>query len=300
MNVAIIGGGSIGLLFTYYFTKKVENTVLYVRREDQAELLNRSGLKLYREGTLREVKVKTKVLQEEEKIKADLVVIAVKQYDLAELAETVKTRISEQAQLLFVQNGMGHVSIMKTLPQDHIYVGVVDHGALKIAEHKVEHSGEGTVKLAAFRGDSDAAAPIFDQLAESRFPIEVQEDWYQLLAEKLLVNAVINPLTALYHVENGRLLTNDYFHQNMKNLFDEAFHVLCLEDKEKSWNNVKDVCNQTARNRSSMLRDIETGRQTEIDAISGYLLERADRKACSVPLTKFVYNGIIGLTVNPG
>ncbi|HEX7065665.1 MAG TPA: 2-dehydropantoate 2-reductase [Bacillales bacterium] len=296
MSVAIIGGGAVGLLFSYYFTKNVADTVVYVRRKEQAELLNRSGLKLYQEGTLREVKVLAKVLKEEGDIKADLVIVAVKQYDLRNLSEVLRNRVPRTAKLLFIQNGMSHIPFLETLPQGCIYVGIVDHGALKIAEHKVEHTGKGLMKLAAFRGNLEAVTPMLENLDQTRFPIEFKDDWYPLLAEKLLVNAVINPLTALYHVENGTLIENDYFLENMKNLFEEAFEALGLDDKAKRWEDVVSICRQTARNRSSMLRDIEMGQSTEIDAISGYLLQRSVSANLRMPYTRFVYNGIKGMS----
>ncbi|HEU5139829.1 MAG TPA: 2-dehydropantoate 2-reductase [Bacillales bacterium] len=297
MRVAIIGGGAVGLLFGYYFSKSVEDTVVYVRRNEQAQLLNRAGLKLYQEGTLREVKVQAKVLEEEDQIIADLVIVAVKQYDLNKLSEVLCRRLARTTKLLFIQNGMGHIAFLETLPQTCIYVGMVNHGALKIAEHKVEHSGKGIMKLAAFRGKLEAVSPMLENLDSTRFPIEFSNDWYSMLAEKLLVNAVINPLTALYHIENGALIRNDYFLENMQNLFDEAFESLGLSDKPQKWEYVVNICRQTATNRSSMLTDIESGRSTEIDAICGYLLERGESANIPMPYTRFVYNGIKGMSV---
>lgn len=292
MNVAIIGGGAIGLLLGFYFAKNQEQTTLYVRRREQADLLERSGLKLAREGTLREVKVHAKVLEETESIEADLVVIAVKQYDLRGLTDLLRTKVSETTKLLFVQNGMSHLPFMKALRQSNIYVGIVEHGALKNGEHKVEHTGSGTVKLAAFRGDLADAAPIWDKLNDTKFPLEYREDWYSLMAEKLLVNAVINPLTALFRVENGALVERPGFQRNMRRLFEEAFSVLDLGSKSECWENVQNVCRSTAKNRSSMLRDIELGRPTEIAAISGYLLECGKAKNLVMPYTEFVYDGM--------
>lgn len=292
MKVAIIGGGAIGLLLGFYFAKNIEQTTLIVRREEQARLLERSGLKLNRDGTLREVRVQAQVLDETENIEADLVVVAVKQYDLHGLADVFQTKITKNAKLLFVQNGMSHVPFMKALPQSQIYVGIVEHGALKYGEHKVEHTGVGTMKLAAFRGELVEAVSIWDKLHDARFPIEISGDWYTLMAEKLMVNAVVNPLTALFRVKNGVLLERPGLRRNMERLFEEAFSVLGLKDKSTCWEHIQNVCRSTANNHSSMLRDVEVGRHTEIDAISGFLLAQAKEKALAMPYTEFVYDGM--------
>src|SRR5690606_69523 len=106
------------------------------------------------------------------------------------------------------------------------------------------------------------------------------------LAYKLVANAVINPLTAIFQVTNGTLLTNDYLFKLMRNLFHETVRVLELEE-QKLWDYVVTICKQTAKNQSSMLRDIQAKRRTEIDAISGYIIERAKEQGINVPYTIF-------------
>ncbi|HET7580923.1 MAG TPA: 2-dehydropantoate 2-reductase [Bacillales bacterium] len=299
MRIAVIGGGSIGLLFSYYFSVGEERPVVYVRRQEQAESLNNNGLTLLREGKSDTVEVRAQLFQETENIEADLVVIAVKQYDLTGMTELIHHRISREAKLLFVQNGMGHVKLMDTLPQSQVYVGIVEHGALKDGENRVKHTGVGTTKLAAFRGELETTSFTWDKLFGQDFPLEFHDDWYRLMAQKLLVNAVINPLTALYRVENGALLDKEGFRQNMRRLFDEAFGILNLDSKDRRWENVLEVCQRTASNRSSMLRDMETGWITEIDAITGYLLEKAKDGDLSLPYTTFVYDSVKGLEKTP-
>src|SRR5699024_12812511 len=56
-------------------------------------------------------------------------------------------------------------------------------------------------------------------------------DWEKLLANKLMVNAVINPITTLFHVPNKEVLTNPYLHHLAEQLCYEAATVLHLEYK---------------------------------------------------------------------
>ena len=57
---------------------------------------------------------------------------------------------------------------------------------------------------------------------------------------------------------------------------------------------MKQVCRITAGNRSSMLKDLENGRQTEIDAILGYVLHEAQQTKQDCPMTRFLYMMIKG------
>ena len=50
---------------------------------------------------------------------------------------------------------------------------------------------------------------------------------------------------------------------------------------------VRNVCEGTSRNTSSMLADVRANRQTEINAIVGYVLEEAKKQQLPVPTLQF-------------
>ena len=103
-------------------------------------------------------------------------------------------------------------------------------------------------------------------------------------AQKLVVNVCINPLTALLRVQNGELISNPFFYQMMEQVFQE---VAFLVKKEIVWQMVRHVCERTSRNTSSMLADVRANRQTEINAIIGYVLEEAKKQQRPVPTLQF-------------
>ena len=49
------------------------------------------------------------------------------------------------------------------------------------------------------------------------------------------------------------------------------------------------------RSMGSMLQDVEAGRSTEIDYITGYLLRTAERLGVNAPLNRKLYQEIIAL-----
>ncbi len=53
------------------------------------------------------------------------------------------------------------------------------------------------------------------------------------------------------------------------------------------WQMVRNVCEGTSRNTSSMLADVRANRQTEINAIVGYVLEEAKKQQLPVPTLQF-------------
>ncbi|WP_161974831.1 2-dehydropantoate 2-reductase [Bacillus timonensis] len=285
MKIGIIGGGSIGLLFGGYLAEQHEVT-LYTRTEHQANEINKNGVTIDQQNTSKTYRVQA-FTSTSSVIEEDIVIFAVKQYILEEvLSKTLD--LDKVHTVCFLQNGMGHMDIIEKLRNPTILIGVVEHGALKVSENQVIHTGVGRTKIAAIKGENKA----FD-VKLNEFIFEYHDNWYEIVTSKLIANAVINPLTALYGVKNGRLLENTYFHNQMKALFNEITSVI-PSNHEKMWELVKNICKNTAQNKSSMLRDIEEGRRTEIDAILGYVLAEAVKKNMEVAITKFLYDSIKG------
>ena len=291
MKVGIIGAGSIGLLFAAYISRVFE-VAIYTRTQEQAAEINKYGI-LLRKGTEeRRALVKALPISEWQGTE-ELTIIAVKQYQLPAIIEKLNHLSVIPECLLFLQNGMGHLKLLKGIKANSLYVGSVEHGALKENSFTVSHNGEGATNVAVFQGQTAslqylAAALVLD------FSIIFQKDFYDMLIKKLIVNAIINPLTAILHVKNGGLIENHFYFQAVKNLFAEISFILNLEHPEEYLQLVVDICKKTTNNRSSMLKDIEAYRLTEVDAILGFLLEEAKREDKKAPQIENLYYLIKG------
>ena len=104
----------------------------------------------------------------------------------------------------------------------------------------------------------------------------MEENYEEMLLKKLVVNAVINPLTSILQIKNGELIENPHYFQIVKSLFTEIQECLHLQKPEHYFNNIIMVCEQTAKNKSSMLWDLEEKRPTEIEAILRVYSRKSD------------------------
>jgi 2-dehydropantoate 2-reductase len=117
--------------------------------------------------------------------------------------------------------------------------------------------------------------------------VEYLEDVSSILWEKLIANALINPLTALFEVPNGFLLQEPDILRMMRQLFDEASAVANQAEQkinEETWQEILTICRNTSRNTSSMLQDLRCGKQTEIEAITGYIVRKGNEYGISTPM----------------
>lgn len=289
MKFGVVGGGAVGLLFSAYLLENQRSLTLYTRTKEQADLLKSKGLTLHKNSQVKKYSLNSSPFLED-RLTEDFLIITVKQYQLRDVIEML-SKIKKRKTILFVQNGMGHIQLLTKIKHHNILLGVVEHGALRHSACEIEHTGIGQVKVSALN-NHDYKVPHFKSVFVAKdFPISVENDWYEMVAKKLVANAVINPLTTLYRVKNGGLLENHLI-INMKALFEEVFTVIDLAEKQEVWEQVLSICRNTSRNQSSMLKDVKEGRKTEVDAILGFLLEQASKRNKSMPLTEFLFQSI--------
>ncbi|MGG1571485.1 2-dehydropantoate 2-reductase [Fictibacillus sp. NRS-1165] len=294
MKIAIVGGGSIGLLLAAFFSEEGQDVTVCTRTAEQADAINAHGIKYQAAPDYSKIHRVSAARVDAYREVPHYAIICVKQHRLPEVCSVLQSSpIFRDSTLLFIQNGMGHVDPLRSLPQNNILVGIVEHGAQKENHHEVRHTGKGKIKIASFRGGIDKA--FWGRMITGSFKIEGKDRLEFIMKEKLVVNSVINPLTSLFRVQNGDIEQNSFLTELAKLLFKETCSILGINETTDAWEHVLRVCRSTAENRSSMLIDVEEGRQTEIEAISGYLLKLAEGKGKDVPYTRFVYFGIKAL-----
>ncbi|MBR9659838.1 2-dehydropantoate 2-reductase [Bacillus cereus] len=290
MKIGIVGPGAIGLLYTFYLQKSNQNVTLFTRTAKQAEELNETGVTCIRDRTCETVYPSVLPIESMVAQNLDYIFIAVKQYHIDDILPFVEGAAS----LIFLQNGMSHLQKMLNIGCENIAVGIVEHGAKKEGGHIVHHTGVGVTKFGVVCGQSIHFESVFHSFPVSYFPVQIETDWKEIMHKKLVVNVCINPLTALLGVKNGELIKNRFFYQMMEQVFQEVAFLIRGE-KEMVWQMVRNVCEGTSRNTSSMLADVRANRQTEINAIVGYVLEEAKKQQRPVPTLQFLFDAIKGL-----
>ncbi|MDR7074463.1 ketopantoate reductase family protein [Fictibacillus barbaricus] len=291
MRVSVIGGGAIGLLICYFLKKNHHDPVLYTRTVEQAKTINQKGLTYIDKFDNGETVFFEAKSVKDFKGSEEFGVVTVTQNAIKDM-RFLNQESFKGMNLLFLQNGIGHIEWLNSLPQENISVGVVEHGAMKEGFAAVRHVGTGKIKVSEFKGRS---APDWQRFIfpEECFPVIMEKDWEMMLYKKLIMNASINPVTAMLGIPNGQLIENDYAHKMMKQLFEESVSALDMNEiKSTLWKELSNLCRTTSLNRSSMLKSIESGKETEIDGITGEIIKHADRKNLKVPVSRFVYYAV--------
>jgi 2-dehydropantoate 2-reductase len=269
MRIAIMGAGSVGSVIGGSLSE--HHDVTLIGRKDHVEAIVRNGLVL--EGSVSKrtwPKARTEVGRPDIH---DLIIITVKSYDAPETYRSIMPMIGPGTRVLIVQNGLDVLRSPLRIGNAPVLIGIASLGASRPAPGRVRLSGLGKMTIGDMEGRTAEATLLKIAFADTCIDVKVTKDIIGAVWRKVIVNASVNPLTALVGCRNGAIMDDERLLSISEELFEEAFAVArslgILGPGEMSFDDVMKVMKDTSENRSSMLQDIEMGRRTEIDSING-------------------------------
>ncbi|MDO3409196.1 2-dehydropantoate 2-reductase [Saccharibacillus sp. CPCC 101409] len=309
MKIGVIGGGSLGLLFAAYAAKAGGEVELYTRSGRQADRLEAEGIELQTgeensSFTVAPERFAARPIAGFARPEAQdrWILLAVKQKDLSdELIDTLRAGIRSGDRLLCLQNGVGHLERLDaSLPGIPVYAALTTEGARRLSDRSVFHAGRGVTSfgMPGRRIEGEAEKNLARLFEKAGLSMSASNEIETLIYRKLAINAVVNPLTAIWNVPNGGLLASQERLSLMRGVFDEIARVYAaagIAGADGWWEEVLGVCRATAANRSSMLEDVSAGRETEAPWISGGVCELARRFGADAPLSGMLLRLVQGM-----
>ena len=313
MNIEIIGGGSLGLLLAGRLAAADSggSLTLVVRTPRQAEAVSRRGITVQEldgkhlhttdAGCLDFEAYSSRLLQAGGG--ADWIILALKQKDISpQVVEVVHRQASQNTRVCCLQNGMGHLEKLQAVfDGNRLYAAVTTEGAMRVSDTEVRHTGSGSTRIGGVEEGDRLTRPDAEMLAgtlcRAGFRADISDHIQMDVWDKLIMNCVINPLTALLDIRNGQLLEQPRCMELMRTLYEEAESVAAAAGYGRSegfrWGRLVEVCRATAGNRSSMLQDLTAGRLTELEWLTGRLLREAERYALKLPFHETVHRLVL-------
>jgi 2-dehydropantoate 2-reductase len=210
-------------------------------------------------------------------------IVMVKSYQTKRVAQQLSVCLAEEGLALTLQNGLGNdITLAEVLGAERIASGVTTVGATLIEPGLIRLGGDGVISL----GKNERLQSLAELLIKAGFEVETVKNTDSLVWGKLVINASINPLTALLEVPNGDLVTNPSTRTLMGLVANETAEVSLAKGINLPYLDpvamVESVAQKTASNQSSMLKDVIRNSPTEIDAINGAVVRVGE--AINVPV----------------
>lgn len=330
MSVHVLGAGAMGSLVAHELALggKLAPTLL-LKSKRRLEAFHQDGSKLSLLRPLGTESVSSKV-----EVKAlyrppvdkngkpspiENLIVATKTYTTVNAIKPYIESISNHTNVLILQNGMGMDSKLKKefwsdpARAPRIYLAISTHGAYKTSPNTIHHVGLGSLTISQIphgvpteRKAENVPELIGALLGAPALNASYKpyEEFLFVQMEKLVVNACINPLTAILDCFNGELLNGIQLVQLMKRVIKECVDCFRaeyphLEDIPQSGTHldydrllaiVMEVCKSTSQNSSSMREDVRSLNRTEIDSINGHIVSLGYKHKVPTPTNKMLLN----------
>ncbi len=287
----ILGAGAIGCLWAANL-QSAQPVTLLVRPDGAATHPLLDGLQLELGSNTQKSSPRVESTAEASPIRRLLV--TTKSYQCESAVAAIRQRLTPDAQVILLQNGMGcQQQAARLLAGIPVYAGTTTDGAFRRTPNTLVWAGRGETWFGPLNNlaKQQGSTPL-EPLLSTQLQAGYDEAIENRLWRKLAINAAINGLTALHNCRNGALAENPAYRQEMATLCQEIAQLartlnIPLSDQETSADQLLQtalrIARATAKNYSSMQQDVAYGRQTEIDFINGYISAQAKKVGVATP-----------------
>ena len=287
MDILIVGTGALAVLFAARLSQAGQDITLLGTWQGGLKALGQNGARLV-DGEGFEQRFSVKATDNPHDCRGiKHAIVLVKSWQTERAARQLADCLAEDGLALTLQNGLGNREILaERLGANRVILGTTTTGATLLGPGLVKPGGEGLLSIEAHPG----LGPLADALKSAKFKVETIKDARSLVWGKLIINASINPLTALLRIPNGELLNSPSARTLMHALAEEAAAVASSENVRLVFSDpaamVEEVARKTATNHSSMFQDIKRGAPTEIDAICGAVTRTGQQHNVPTPINQ--------------
>jgi 2-dehydropantoate 2-reductase len=253
-----------------------------IDKSEVVRKINNQGIRII---TDRENEFKPIAQTELTKIPAQtLILLTTKAHQTKTALRKIKNLLRSDTVILILQNGLGNEAMVRKIIGDR---GEVIRGIVNSGAWEQKPGCFALILRETVLEPTETAKTIAALFNRSGIPTRISLNFNTELWQKLILNCVANPLTAILRVRNYQIgvpiLSN-----LRRQIVEECIKVAKAEGIMLNANLPEALAKaiQGYTNFSSMYQDIIRHRKTEIDFLNGKIVELAKRHNISVPINE--------------
>jgi 2-dehydropantoate 2-reductase len=281
--VAVVGPGGVGGLLGAVLTR-AGHRVVYVARPDTAAMLNTDGIEVSSTqfGDFHVPATALPRLAEP----VDLCLIAVKATSLDDALAGVPARVLGDGLVVPLLNGVDHLDALRAhYPPRQVVAGAIRVESTRIAVGRIAHTSPFSwIEVASETAQRERVEAVALQLRRAGLDVTVRDDETALLWDKVAFLAPFALLTTHAGAPVGAV--REQRREDLEAVVTEVAAVATAAGVGTDPATILGMFDRLpAGMKSSMQRDAEAHRPTELDAIGGAVLRAARRHGIDTPVT---------------
>jgi 2-dehydropantoate 2-reductase len=289
MKILVLGAGAVGGYFGGRMAQKGADVTFQVRPK-RAEALARDGLRIASKFGDASVKVRC-VTQDRVKPEYDVVMFTAKAYDFASALDAIAPAMGAKTLALPFLNGMAHMAKLdERFGRERVLGGVAYIAAQLAPDGSIKHLNDFHRIVYGPRdaGQKTACDALGKTLEGVNFDSKQLDNIEQAMWDKWVLLATLAGITCLMRGPVGDIVATASGERLTLALLAECASIAAAErcpTPEAVMGNYRGMLTQKGSGfTASMLRDIESGGQTEGDHILGALLATARKHSLAAPV----------------
>jgi 2-dehydropantoate 2-reductase len=312
LSAAVIGAGAIGGITAAFLTQSGADVELVCKHGETADRINAEGLLVKGVRGEHRVRVKSVAAIEELSGPKDVVLFAVKAYDLPDAARRALPFLKPDSLAVSLQNGICTDALAEIVGKERTVGCVVGFGATMLDTAVLEMTSEGKFVIGTIAGDAKHRPEGLKELLRPVVPVRISGDIQSELYSKMIVNSCITSMGAMSGLTLGEMMkikkARDIFLAIIREAVEVAnalglrlppyggrldyYKLVSGKAPFKSHLVIRIVGVKYRRLKSSSLQSLQRGKPTEIDYFNGYIAQKGVALNIPTPINSAV-TGIV-------
>ena len=302
IKIAIFGiggvGGYIGGMLAKQYENSIDVEIYFIARGENEQRIRRDGLKL--ETTKGNFTARPKIITSDYSNlgSVDLLICCIKSYDIQKSMDQLMPCIGSHTIILPLLNGVDWVeNIKKMFPGNRLWGGCIYLVSKLVEPGFVKETGNlDQLYFGALCKEQGKLAEVEHLFRDAKISAEVSSDIMGVMWEKFVFISAFATITSFYDSNIGTILSEPLKRNQLFGLFEEIIAVanangisLPHDIIQKAFEKISLLPYEST---SSMHLDFKKNKTTELDSLTGYIINLGNNLGIRTPLYEKMYRAL--------
>jgi len=317
-KIALVGAGATGTIIGSLIAKSGKDIVLIDTNEEHVEAINVNGAKIT--GGMKETISVKALTPNQMEGQFDLVIYSVKSTADDIALPQILPHLHEKSVVITTQNGVPEEKVASYIGKERTLGASIVGWAASLEKPGVANlagTPDGMLyKIGELNGEITPRIKQVKSVLEAAGKVEYSENLAGMRWTKLIINVSMSGLSAALGCTFGEILDSEkalntaltlkietYLTakklgievDQVNNMDPEEFIQLMKKNEEGGREKLREFFSPQRSGKPSMLQDLEKGRKTEVESISGYLSKKSAAAGIPTPVNDSVLKIIRGI-----